>query len=547
MSTPTASAVHGSRECNLPLDDRDLAELTEVVAALTATLAQETATLSMTQVAMPFGHVLQALAPQPWFDAPVAEKTAVMGSEDWVRASLAAIARSAPGKLAWMSIDADAALEAARHCDDERRQGRVRGPLHGMPVGIKDMFDLKGRVAGWGTPLRSDSAPARIDATIVTRLRAAGAIVLGTQHMAEFAMSPTGWNATYGPGRNPWDTDRVSGGSSSGAAMSVAAGHVPLAIGSDTGGSIRLPAALCGLTGLKPTQHRISVAGAMPLSASLDCIGPLAGSAELCGQAYQAMAGPDPADRSCLDARVAVGAAQRRLRVAVPQWRDEDPLSQEMRRSLDEAVQVLRTSGVECVTVPSPYPMLQRAGVLASILLVVEASAMHQRWLRQQGDAYGHQVRRRISRGFLMSGVDYYDALRLREPFLQRYLREVQGDADVLLLPSTPGVAPLVEDTRVGDQARLEREFSLLSVWTRGINYLGLPVLSVPIGGGTGGLPLGMQLVGPPLGEDRVLALGRLYQQATQWHQQHPKDYAAHDDQFPRDPSGRRQTTKEAT
>src|SRR5690606_33802218 len=145
------------------VDDRDLAELTEAVAALTATLAQETATLSMTQVAMPFGHVLQALAPQPWFDAPVAEKTAVMSSEDWVRASLAAIARSAPGKLAWMSIDADAALEAARHCDDERRQGRVRGPLHGMPVGIKDMFDLKGRVAGWGTPLRSDSAPARID------------------------------------------------------------------------------------------------------------------------------------------------------------------------------------------------------------------------------------------------------------------------------------------------------------------------------------------------------------------------------------------------
>src|SRR5690606_8605391 len=174
--------------------------------------------------------------------------------------------------------------------------------------------------------------------------------------------------------------DRVSGGSSSGAAMSVAAGHVPLAIGSDTGGSVRLPASLCGLTGLKPTQHRISVAGAMPLSPSLDCIGPLAWSAELCGHAYRALAGADAADPFCLHAAAVAGQPPRRLRLAVPRWRDDDPMSGAMRQALDEAVRALRDAGVECVAVGSPYPLLQRAGQLASIVLAVEAAAMHQRW-----------------------------------------------------------------------------------------------------------------------------------------------------------------------
>ncbi|MBO9356340.1 amidase [Bordetella petrii] len=522
MKALTDTARDWSRARGLPLDEQDLPDLAEAVATLAAATAQESAMLDMAQVAEPFGQVLRALAPEPWTGAPAGDDGAAPGSEDWVRASLARIEQAAPGRLAWVDIDADGALAEARRLDRERRQGRVRGPLHGMPVGIKDMFDRRGRAAGWGTPLRRGARPADADAAIVERLRAAGAVVLGTQHMAEFAMSPTGWNATYGAGRNPWDTDSVSGGSSSGAAMSVAAGHVPLAIGSDTGGSVRLPAALCGLTGLKPTQHRISMAGAMPLSASLDCIGPLAWSAELCGQAYRALAGADGRDLSCLDAPVALGHPPRRLRVAVPQWRDDDPLSAGMRGALDEAVRALRDAGVECVAVASPYPLLQRAGLLASVVLAAEAAALHQRWLRQHADGYGRQVRRRIARGLLVSGVDYYDALRLRAPFLRGYLRDVQGDADALLLPSTPDVAPRVEDTRSGDQARLERDFGRLSAWTRGINYLGVPALTLPVGAGAGGLPLGMQLVGPPLGEDRVLALGRLFQQATEWHARRP-------------------------
>lgn len=523
MDALIQSARDWSGARGLPLDGDDLPDLAMAVAGLAATLQEEAALLAMTEVAAPFGQVLRSLAPEPWPDAPApADAPARRGSEAWVRDCLAQIERSAPGRLAWVDIDADAALAQARQRDEEYRQGGPCGPLHGMPVGIKDMFDRKGRVAGWGTRLRDGSAPAGADSAVVARLRAAGAVVLGAQHMAEFAMSPTGWNATLGPGRNPWDIDRVSGGSSSGAAMSVAAGHVPLAIGSDTGGSVRLPASLCGLTGLKPTQHRISVAGAMPLSPSLDCVGPLAWSAELCGHAYRALAGADAADLSCVDAPATLGDAPRALRVAVPRWRDDDLMSADMRRALDEAVRALRDAGVECHPVASPYPLLQRAGQLASIVLAVEAAAMHRRWLHEHGDDYGRQVRRRIARGLLVSGADYCNALRLREPFLRHYLDAVQGGADALLLPCTPDVAPRVDDTHGSDQARLEREFALLSSWTRGINYLGLPVLTLPAGAGAGGLPLGMQLVGPPLGEDRVLALGRLFQRTTTWHARRP-------------------------
>lgn len=522
MGVLIESALRWSQARDLPIEARDIPELAEMVDALRVALREDWAASDMMQVAEPFGQVLRALASEPFSGTSNDAPGVAQHSEHQVRASLAAIEQRQPGRSAWVHIDADAALAEARMLDAEPRQRNWRGPLHGMPVGIKDMFDRQGRASGWGSSLRDGSPPARADATVVARLRDAGAVILGTQQMAEFAMSPTGWNETYGPGRNPWDLARVSGGSSSGAAMSVAAGHVPLAIGSDTGGSIRLPAALCGLTGLKPTQHRVSVAGAMPLSASLDCIGPLAWSAELCGYAYQAIAGKDPADLSCLDAPVVVGSATRRLKVAVPQWNDEDPLSESMRRALDEASRVWRDAGVDCVSIPSPYALLQQASVLASIVLAVEAAALHQRWLRQFGNQYGHQVRRRISRGLLVSGVDYYDALRLRRAFLQRYLREVQGDADALMLPSTPDVAPLIAPTHAADQASLERDFALLSIWTRGINYLGLPVLSVPVGQGEAGLPLGMQLVGPPLGEDRVLALGRRYQQFTQWHERRP-------------------------
>jgi aspartyl-tRNA(Asn)/glutamyl-tRNA(Gln) amidotransferase subunit A len=510
------------------LSDADRADVSATVEALGQTLAQSAQALDMSSPPEPFQATLLRHA----HAGPVADPGEALAelaaggrsSEEWIRECLRRIDTVAPARLAWREIDADAALARARHLDDERRLGRVRGPLHGVPVGLKEMFDRRGRRSGWGSAMRNDAAPAADDATIVQRLEAAGAIVLGTQHMAEFAMSPTGFNAGYGPGRNPWNTDHVSGGSSSGGGMSVGAGHVPLAIGSDTGGSIRLPAALCGVTGLKATQCRISLAGAMPLSPSLDCVGPLALSADLCAWAYAAMAGADPRDGSCLalppPGAGASADAARRLVLAVPDVAGSALVTDEMAAAIADMRRALVDAGVRCIDVPLPDPDL--TGRMGSIVLAVESAAIHRQWLADPQSGYGRQVRRRLSRGLFVRGMDYYDALRLRAPMLQAFLRDAMQGADALLLPTVPGDAPRVIDTIDRDQAVLEREFARLSAWTRGINYLGVPALNVPAGFSAAGLPLGVQFVGRPLGEGAILALGRLFQRATDWHRRTP-------------------------
>ena len=523
-----------ARKLSLPAADAD--DVVRAVRALERAIDAEATTLDMMQLPEPFQGCLQRLAPgdeaapiqvgEPpdagWSIANLASGN--IGSEEWVRQCLANIDALAPGSLAWLEVTGESALRQARTLDSERAHGKVRGPLHGVPVGIKDMFDQQGRVASWGSAMRSSAAPARADATIIERLTSAGAVILGFQHMAEFAMSPTGLNAGLGPGRNPWNVEHVSGGSSSGGGMSVGAGHVPLAIGSDTGGSIRLPAALCGVTGFKPTQYRVSLAGAMPLSPSMDCIGPLARSAIDCGWAYCAIAGKDARDPSCLHLPAPrpdwMMAATRPLRVAVPDPDTGELLSAAMHRAFGHACKALREAGVECIKVPVPDMGLYAH--FGSIVLAAESAALHRQWLNQPHNQYGRQVRRRLSRGLLIAGFDYFDCLRLRAKLLEAFLAAHMGDADAIVLPVTPDIAPLVVDTTTGDESALEQKFSQMSIWTRGINYLGLPALAVPAGTGAGGLPLAVQFVGRPLGEARILALGKRFQEWTDWHRRTP-------------------------
>ncbi|MCC4118510.1 amidase [Aromatoleum toluclasticum] len=510
------------------IPDADRADVLAAADELAAAVGRAVAALAPGVAPEPFADALLRLARPPLaggHDATAAAGAGVAHSEDAVRTHLACIDMVAPGRLAWREIDVERALQRARQLDEERARGHVRGPLHGVVLGVKDMFDRLGRVAGWGSPLREGAAPAAADATVVARLEQAGAVILGTQHMAEFALSPTGLNATWGPGRNPWNVEHVSGGSSSGGGMTVGAGHVALAIGSDTGGSVRLPAALCGVTGLKPTQHRISVAGAMPLAPSLDCVGPLARSAELCAHAYVAMAGADSADPSCLAAAVVspiLDVPADCLSVAVPRFEVGTLLSRDMLVALEQATRSLADAGVRIV--PVDLPDLDLPGRLASVLLATESAAVHRRWLEDQPERYGRQVRRRLSRGLLTASVDYYDALRLRAPLMRRFVERTLDGVDALLLPVTPDVAPRVVDTVGDDERRLEAEFAKLSFWTRGINYFGVPALAVPAGFGACGLPLGIQFVGPPLGEDRVLALGHCFQRHTRWHLRTPGD-----------------------
>lgn len=504
----------------------DLADLRAAVEAMVGALEPAARSLGGVATAAPFQRTLVSLADPERENRnddhrpPSADPGSMLDcSEERVRESLRRIDDSPPGRLAWHRIDGDAAISRARTLDEERAAGQARGPLHGLPIGIKDMFDRRGRVARWGSPLREKATAAGEDSTAIVRLEKAGAVILGTQHMAEFALWPSGLNATAGVGRNPWSPEHVSGGSSSGAGMSVGAGHVALAIGSDTGGSIRLPAAMCGATGLKPTQYRVSAAGVMPFSPSLDCIGPIGRDVETCAAAFAVLAGADPRDSSCLDRPApAVGrfTPDRRLRLAVPKLVVSELASQQAVECFHGARSVLEDAGVECIEVPMPD--LDLAGSLAAIVLTVESAAVHRQWLAEPDAPYSRLARRRLSRGFLVAATDYYDALRLRGPILQQVLDESFRTADALLLPVAPDVAPRVTDLTEKDDLDIELLHARLSYWTRGINYYGLPALSVPAGAGTHGLPLAVQFVGRPLGETTLISLGRIFQKATDWH-----------------------------
>ncbi|NMG01645.1 amidase [Azoarcus taiwanensis] len=510
----------------IPAEDR--VDVQSAVARLSSVVASAATRLRAVDVCEPFAEVLLATRRQPMpavTGAQVAPASISSGSAlDAVSESFARIAAGRTTPSAWMSLDRNEALARAVKLDEDRSTGAAVGVLHGVPVGLKDMFDRRGRVSSWGSTVRRDEAPAGMDATIVSRLEQAGAVVIGALHMAEFAMSPTGLNDQLGHGTNPHDPQRVSGGSSSGAGMVVGAREVPLAIGSDTGGSVRLPAALCGVTGLKPTQFRLSVAGAMPLSPSLDCIGPLGLSADLCGRALAAMAGADPSDASCVHLPVRAGGWLGRkagdFSVAVPRLVSGEYLSSEMLASLKRVRGELAEVGMRFVEVD--LPDLGLYGDLASVLLAVESAAVHRHDLAKRPEVFGRQVRRRLSRGLLVTGLDYHESQRLRAPLLRRFMRETLEGIDALLLPTTPAGAPRIKDTVGDDHLKLEREFGKLSYWTRGINYLGLPALSLPAGVDSDGLPLSVQFVGGAFDEERLLAIGHIFQSISDWHLHSP-------------------------
>lgn len=502
----------------------DIMGISQAASALSLAVSRASAELRMDEIAVPFQEVLLKYAAEPLQSVNDASENSALfhgelsNSEHWVKKSLEKIASVAPGKLAWHDIYADQALQDAIRADKKKSENKQTGALHGIPVGVKDMLDQAGKLAGWGSALRQFGAVATQDATMVTRLKQAGAIILGTQHMAEFAMSPTGLNATYGPGQNPWNIAHVSGGSSSGAGMSVGAGHVPLALGSDTGGSVRLPAALCGVVGLKATQYRTSLHGVMPLSPNLDGVGPLAQTVRLAGEAYAAIAGPDGIDLSCLPVKPGLpdwDTPNTNMTIAYPDLEAGNLLSEEMLNAFKATLATFKEMGFTLIK--TKLPDLELLGQLASVMLAAESAAVHRHWLATQPEKYGRQVRRRLSRGFFVSGMDYYDVLRLRPVFLKRFLEESMPEADAFLLPSTPGEAPKITDTIGLDETILEKRFSALSYWTRGINYLGVPGISFPAGRGAQDLPLGVQLIGRPLGEDRILSIAHQFEMRTGW------------------------------
>ena len=427
------------------------------------------------------------------------------------------------GRLhAFVDVYRDDALALADAADLERRAGAARGPLHGLPVALKDLFEIAGRqtTAGSKSWLGRTSD---YTATVVEKLVAAGMIPLGKTHMVEFAFGGWGRNEPMGAPWNPWDpaTHRVAGGSSSGSAVAVAAGMVPAAIGSDTGGSVRIPASLCGLTGLKTTYGLVSLRGAVPLSTSLDTIGPLAHTVEDVALLTAALAGPDPADPPTLAApRVDFGDALARapdvrgLAIAClapeqfPAYIDDEVV-----RARHEAVDVLRALGAQVADVRAPIDFDDIAARVGR-LLACEAYAYHRAYIEDATLPIDPWVRRRTLGGKGVAAADYIGELAAMRRAQAAFAAWMRG-YDALLTPTLPITALPVADV---DEATAP-----LAAFTRAVNYLGGCALSLPAGFSAAGLPIGVQVVGAPYSEPMLVRIGRGFQDETDWHLRRPR------------------------
>ena len=446
-----------------------------------------------------------------------------LSSHEVTRSCLHRIARWQPHINAFMAIEAETALKAADQADAALAAGRHLGPLHGVPLAHKDMYYDAGKVVTCGSLIRRDFV-ATTTSTALRRLKDAGSIRLGSLQMAEFAYGPTGHNAHYGAVRNPFAPDCITGGSSSGSGAAVAARLTFAALGSDTGGSVRMPAHFCGVTGLKTTYGRISRAGAMPLSQSLDTVGPLARSAVDCALLLGLMAGPDPDDPTASMTPVAdyVAATTKPingLRIGVPTTYYVDDLDADVGAILDHTIAALRREGADIVTVELPDQ--RQLSAACQLVLAVEAAAFHKRWLIERPQDYGPQVLMRLQNGLAIPGVTYLEAMRWRGPALAAHIAATR-DVDAVLAPVAPVPAPTIAESDIGSSPGAEAVIQRLTRFTRTINYLGLPSLSVPAGFSGKGLPIGMQIIGRSFDEATLLRIGAAFQRATDFHERAP-------------------------
>jgi aspartyl-tRNA(Asn)/glutamyl-tRNA(Gln) amidotransferase subunit A len=452
----------------------------------------------------------------------IAEKR--VSSREATQSCLDRIKQWQPRLNAFMAIEAEQALAAADAADAALARGNMSGPLHGVPLAHKDMYYDAGKVVTCGSKIRREFV-ATATSTALQRLKDAGTIRLGSLQMAEFAYGPTGHNAHYGPVHNPWGIEHITGGSSSGSGSAVAARLTFAALGSDTGGSIRMPAHFCGVTGLKTTYGRISRAGAMPLSQSLDTVGPLARSAEDCALLLGLMAGADPEDPTAIagpvpDYTAAVREPIKGLTIGVPAAFYVDDLDPEVARILDETVAVFKREGADIVQVELPDQRQLTAA--CQLVLAVEAAAFHKRWLIERPQDYGPQVLMRLQNGLAISGVTYLEAMRWRGPALSAHLAAIAG-VDAVIAPVAPVAAPTIAESDIGNSPDAESVIQRLTRFTRPINYLGLPSLSIPAGFTRGGLPVGMQLIGRSFDEALLLRIGTAFQRSTDFHERVPK------------------------
>jgi aspartyl-tRNA(Asn)/glutamyl-tRNA(Gln) amidotransferase subunit A len=443
-----------------------------------------------------------------------------VSSVELTRSCLERIEKLNPVLNAFITVTAESALQQAREADAEIQRGNWRGPLHGIPIALKDLIDTAGIRTTAASALYKNRIPAA-DAQVVRRLKHAGAVLLGKQNLHEFAYGASCLISYFGEVRNPWNPAHITGGSSGGSAAAVAAGLGYAAIGTDTAGSVREPASLCGVVGLKPTYGRVSARGVIPLSWSLDHVGPIANSVADIAVMLQAIAGHDPQDPNSANMDVDdyladLHQSEKKFRIGIPRRFFFEELDTEVASAIEQALAVLKARFGELRDIELPVPTDRT-------LQAAESYAYHAESAAHSPELYQPETLRRIKTGEEFS-AEHIEKGRRELMQIRGEIGRIFEDVDVLVTPTTPIVAPTIAELKQNPDLLRPRELILLQN-TRPFNVWGLPAISVPCGFTESGLPIGLQIAGPHWGESRVLQVAHAYEQATRWQEQTPGAY----------------------
>jgi aspartyl-tRNA(Asn)/glutamyl-tRNA(Gln) amidotransferase subunit A len=433
-------------------------------------------------------------------------------------ACLTRIERLNPVLNAFITVTAEQALLDARAAESEIGRGKPRGPLHGIPIALKDLFDTAGVKTTAASAVFADRVPAE-DAEVVRRLKQAGAVLVGKLNMHEFAYGDTSAQSHFGPVHNPWDRQRISGGSSGGSGAAVAARLCYGALGSDTGGSIRQPSAYCGIVGLKPTYGLVSTRGVIPLSWSLDHVGPMTRTVADTAILLQALAGYDPRDTNSVDAvppdyAKVLGQKVSAFRIGIPRAVFFEGVDPEIEQAVNDALQVLRR--LTASTRDVELPKYQRLPVVGA-----EAYAFHSPYFTKTPELYKTPTRQRIEGGSRISASEYIEGKRELDR-LRREVADVFSTVDLLVTPTAPILPQTVEEALKDPVVPQPGGVAPSLRNTQPFDIYGLPTISIPCGFSRTGLPIGLQISGRHLGEPQVLALAHAFEQATEWHRRSP-------------------------
>ncbi|MBI1352804.1 MAG: Asp-tRNA(Asn)/Glu-tRNA(Gln) amidotransferase GatCAB subunit A [Acidobacteria bacterium] len=449
-------------------------------------------------------------------------RTGAISPVELLEQTLARIERLNPALNAYITVTAELAREQARLAESEIRAGRYRGPLHGVPYAAKDLCFTRGIRTTAGSKILRDFTPS-YDGTVVVRLRRAGAVLVGKAGLHENAYGITSDNPHFGSIHNPWDLERIPGGSSGGSGAALASGLCSFSLGTDTGGSIRIPAAFCSVTGLKPTFGRVSRYGVFPLGHTLDHVGPFALTAEECGWTYAAIAGFDPHEDASIDRPVELPSAAetdlRGVRVGVPEAFYFDDLDPEVEAACRAALATFESLGA--VVEPIQLPDIEELNAVARVILLAEATAVHQRNLDARPEDFGEDQIALLDQGRFITAVDYLNAQRRRRELCQAFARAFER-VDWMAAPAV-AVLPAKIGQKTLEIRGMRHDVRLATTRNaRALNLTGLPLLTLPCGFSADGLPIGLQLIGDAYDERRILAAGMAFQEATDFHRRRP-------------------------